>query len=64
MAYRLRIQMKDGSSINTCYQNEDYALNMYGLALFKKLAKRAEIYDTDENCTILAFDETTGEKRP
>ena len=63
MAYRLKISLKDGSSIDACYQNEEYALNLYGLALFKKLAKSAEVYDTDAHCTIFAYDETTGEAR-
>lgn len=57
MAFQLKINMKDGTTINQCYQNEEYALNLYGLALVKKLAKSAEIYDTDEHCTIFKFEE-------
>lgn len=46
MAYRLYVELNDGNKIDTRYEHEEYATNLYATALFKKLAKCASVTDT------------------
>ena len=56
MAYRLKVLLNDNSVIDTVYQKEEYATNLYAMALFKGLAKSAEIIDTVDNETLFKFE--------
>lgn len=55
MAYRLIIEMTDGSKINKCYEHEEFATNLYAMALFKKLAKYASVIDTSNGDILFEF---------
>lgn len=53
--YRLKVELNNGEIIDKYYSDENIALNLYGLALFKKLAKYAMVYDTMEQSIIFEF---------
>ncbi len=56
MAYHLKVLLNDNSVIDTVYQREEYATNLYAMALFKGLAKCAEIVDTENNQVLFHFE--------
>lgn len=57
MAYRLYVELTDGNKIDKRYENEAYATNLYAMALFKKLAKRASVTDIDTGEILFEYKE-------
>lgn len=63
MAYILNIEMTNGQFINKRFYTEEYATNLYLLAVVNKLAKRASVFDEDEHAFLFEYDSAV-KKRP
>ncbi len=63
MAYILNIELINGRFIIKRFHTEEYATNLYFLAVAKKLAKRASVFDEHEHAFLFEY-ESDVKKRP
>ena len=55
MAYRLKAEFEDGTKVDTSYWKEEYAVNLYQMALLIKGLKYAQVYDESKNSILFEY---------